>query len=212
MTSVDPAGAREARFRLHRRIAIATGVPYAVLWSIYMAIVEDVGLDPAGLGIIAATGVVAGLFFGILMSAVLGRWQSRAADRRRLTDPAAPDAVDVGVHRRSTVRVEVPAAEILRRSSDAAGVLRRGRVTAVEEADRIVTLRVGMSWRSWGEWVVLRLHPQSPSVTEVIVTSRPVFPWTLVDYGVNASNVERVLEWLRALPSTARAEQADPSE
>jgi hypothetical protein len=203
VTSVDPAGAREARFRLHRRIAIATGVPYAVLWSIYMAIVEDVGLDPAGLGIIAATGAVAGLFFGILMSAVLGTWQWRAADRqrRRVTDPAAPDAVDVGVHRRSTVRVEVPAAEILRRSTDVAGVLRRARVTAVEEADRIVTLRVGMSGRSWGERVVLRLHPQSPSVTDVIVTSRPVFPWTLVDYGVNARNVERVLEWLRALPN-----------
>jgi hypothetical protein len=207
VTSVDPASGREARCRLHRRIAIATGVPYAILWSIYMAIVEDVGLDPAGLGIIAATGAVAGLFFGILMSAVLGRWQSRAADRRRrLTDPAAPDAVDVGVHRRSTVRVEVPAAEILRRSSDAAGVLRRGRVTAVEEADRIVKLRVGMSWRSWGERVVLRLHPQTPSVTDVTVTSRPVFPWTLVDYGRNADNVERMLEWLRALANTARAE------
>ena len=191
----------EARFRLHRRIAIATGVPYAVLWSIYVAIVEDVGLDPAGLGIVAATGAVAGLFFGIVMSAVLGTWQWRAG--RRVSDPAAPDAVDVGVHRRSTVRVEVPAAEILRRSGDAAGVLRRGRVTAVEEADRIVTLRVGMSWRSWGEHVVLRLHQQSPSVTDVIVTSRPVFPWTLVDYGVNAGNVERVLEWLRALPNTA---------
>jgi hypothetical protein len=206
VTSDDPADVREARFRLHRRIAIATGVPYAVLWSIYMAIVEDVGLDPAGLGIIAATGAVAGLFFGILMSVVLGRWQWRAANRRRLADPAAPDAVDVGVHRRSTVRVEVPAAEILRRSSDAAGVLRRGRVTAVEEADRIVTLRVGMSWRSWGERVVLRLHPQSPSVTDVVVTSRPVFPWTLVDYGVNASNVERMIGWLRALP------HADPSQ
>ncbi len=36
----------------------------------------------------------------------------------------------------------------------------------------------------------------------MIVTSRPVFPWTLVDYGVNADNVERVLEWLRALPDT----------
>jgi hypothetical protein len=206
VTSVDPASGREARCRLHRRIAIATGVPYAVLWTIYMAIAEDVGLDPMGLGIIVATGTVAGLFFGILMSAVLGRWQSRAADRqRRLTDPAAPDAVDVGVHRRSTVRVEVPAAEILRRSSDAAGVLRRGRVTAVEEADRIVTLRVGMSWRSWGEHVVLRLHPQTPSVTDVAVTSRPVFPWTLVDYGVNSRNVERMIEWLRALPN------ADPS-
>jgi hypothetical protein len=193
----------EARFRLHRRIAIATGVPYAVVWSIYMAIAEDVGLDPARLGIVAGTGALAGLFFGILMSAVLGTWQWRAAARRRVTDPAAPDGVDVGVHRRSTIRVEVPAAEILRRSSDAAGVLRRGRVTAVEDADRIVTLRVGMSWRSWGERVELRLHPQSPSVTDVIVTSRPVFPWTLVDYGVNAGNVERVLEWLRALANTA---------
>jgi hypothetical protein len=200
VSSVDRSS---ARFRLHRRIAIAAGVPYAVLWSIYMAIAEDVGLDPAGLGIIAATGAVAGLFFGIVMSVVLGRWQWRAAARRRLADPAAPDAVDVGVHRRSTVRVEVPAAEILRRSTEAAGVLRRARVTALEEADRIVTLRVGMSWRSWGERVVLRLHPQSPSVTDVIVTSRPVFPWTLVDYGVNADNVERVLEWLRALPKTA---------
>jgi hypothetical protein len=204
VTSVDPANAREARFRLHRRIAIATGVPYAVLWSIYMAIAEDVGLDLVRLGIVAATGALGGLFFGIVMSAVLGTWQWRAAARRRrATDPAAPDAVDVGVHRRSTVRVEVPAAEILRRSGDVAGVLRRAKVTAVEEADRIVMLRVGMSWRSWGERVELRLHPQSPSVTDVIVTSRPVFPWTLVDYGVNAGNVERVLEWLRALPKTA---------
>jgi hypothetical protein len=30
-------------------------------------------------------------------------------------------------------------------------------------------------------------------------------------YGVNADNVERVLGWLRALPNTARAGQADPS-
>ena len=65
MSSVDPTSAREARRRLHRRIAIAAGVPVQILSDVYMAIVEDVGLDPAGLGIIAATGAVAGLFFGI---------------------------------------------------------------------------------------------------------------------------------------------------
>jgi hypothetical protein len=62
-----------------------------------------------------------------------------------------------------------------------------------------------MSFKSWGERVVLQLHEASPSVTSVEVTSKAAFPLTLADYGKNAQNVQQVVDWLAEQPTSATA-------
>jgi predicted secreted protein len=62
----------DPRRRSHLRLALATGVPFAVLWGAWFALAGTLPPGPGGLGIIAVAAVVAGVFFGRAMSLVLG--------------------------------------------------------------------------------------------------------------------------------------------
>jgi hypothetical protein len=56
-----------------------------------------------------------------------------------------------------------------------------------------------MSWRSGGERIGITVAPRLGSAADVTITSRSVVPWTPVDHGVNARNVERLAVWARNL-------------
>ena len=195
-------GAAGPACRLHVKIALATGVPFAVLWGGWMALNQPMGPEPALTGVLAVAALLAGLLFGVLMSAVVGTMQWRSGrDRmaRRGGDPDGPGAVDLGVRHTRTVRVGLPAAEVRRRSVAVARILRRARVADTGQGPGPIALWVGTSRRSWGERVELRVDPHDASTTDVTVSSRPIWPWTLADYGKNADNVDRVVGWLDGL-------------
>lgn len=189
------------RARMHRSIALATGVPFAVLWGGWFVLTGSGGASPAALAARAAVGVLAGVLFGCAMSAILGSWQWRAAVTARDTARDGRATVAIGTHAVRDLVVAAPAAEILRRGADAAAVLGRARVTTVDEATGTVELSVPASWRSWGERVrIVAGRPDATGTTSVTVESRPVLSWTIVDYGRNAGNADRVANWLRGLP------------
>jgi hypothetical protein len=56
-----------------------------------------------------------------------------------------------------------------------------------------------LTWRSWGERLVLATHADDSGGTAVTITSEPLFRLTLLDYGRNRDNVERLAGWLRGL-------------
>ena len=75
------------------------------------------------------------------------------------------------------------------------------------EDNRTITLKVPMSVKSWGERVVLQMNEVGPSATSVEVMSKASFPLTFTDYGKNAQNVQRIVDWLaRAHPSRGEDE------
>jgi hypothetical protein len=186
-----PAGPRR---RSHLRLALATGVPFAVLWGAWFALAGTLPPGPGGLGIIAVAAVVAGVFFGRAMSLVLGGEQLRG--ERRALDPVVTSRPGVAS---ATIPVGVPAAQVLRHGAEAAATLPRAELTSVDTHTGTLVLRVGMSWLSWGERIGITAPPRFRSATDVTITSRSVVPWTLVDYGVNARNVERLAVWARNL-------------
>lgn len=59
-----------------------------------------------------------------------------------------------------------------------------------------ITLKVPISFKSWGERAALQLRPAGPDTTTVEVTSTASFPLTLADYGKNAQNVQQIVDWL----------------
>ncbi|MEK6437520.1 hypothetical protein [Pseudonocardia sp. T1-2H] len=149
---------------------------------------------PGGLGIIAVAAVVAGVFFGRAMSLVLGGMQLRGERRTLGTETTGRAGVA-----RATIPVGVPAAEVLRRGAGAAAALPRAEVTSIDPEAGTLALRVGMSWRSWGERIEITAAQRFGFATDVTITSRSAMPWTLVDHGVNARNVERLAGWARGL-------------
>lgn len=186
-----PAGERR---RSHLRLALATGIPFAVLWGAWFALAGTLAPGPSGLGIIAVAAVVAGVFFGRAMSLLLGGLQLRGERRTLGTEITSRAGVAS-----ATIPVGVPAAEVLRHGAGAAAALPRAELTSVDPEAGILALRVVMSWRSRGERIEITATPRFRSATDVTITSRSAIPWTPLDYGVNARNVERLAVWARNL-------------
>jgi hypothetical protein len=81
-------------------------------------------------------------------------------------------------------------------------VVRRGvqaaKVNEADESSRSVELKVGISFKSWGERVRIELAPEGESSTRAKVSSKPSLGTTMVDYGKNQDNVNRVVAWLQS--------------
>lgn len=70
----------------------------------------------------------------------------------------------------------------------------------IEKEDRsqgTIDARAGMTWRTFGDRISFRVFKIDDSRTEVEVSSRPVVKSTLVDYGKNLENIERITSFLQ---------------
>ena len=103
-----------------------------------------------------------------------------------------------------TITVPVPVADAFQRSVSATEALKRAKVDQSDEQAGVVELKVGVSFKSWGERVRIELSPEGEGSTRAQVTSRASLKTTMADYGKNRDNVQRVTEWLQSgTPSAA---------
>ena len=159
-------------------VFVGTGVPFAVLMGLFFAALFDLsGLEALLIGL------AMGVFFGAVMALVLGTAQlagNRGAPRGASLSPRqsrdvpivnGPDLADRIVAALRSLPAEVTAVDV--------------------PAGRYVARR-GVSWKSWGEVVVVQLtgDPAHPVAT---VSSRPRLGTTLIDYGRGRRNVEHVV-------------------
>lgn len=56
--------------------------------------------------------------------------------------------------------------------------------------------KVGMSWTSFGELVKVSVQPNGSNKTLIEITSKPMFPATIADYGKNLKNVNSFVDFL----------------
>jgi hypothetical protein len=104
----------------------------------------------------------------------------------------------MAISRSQTTQVALPLDAAWERCLDAAGALPRASLKDADEESHTITLKVPISFKSWGERVTIQLHPAGPSATGVEVTSTASFPLTMADYGKNAQNVQHIVDWLGA--------------
>jgi hypothetical protein len=90
--------------------------------------------------------------------------------------------------------VTIPPAEVRRVVRLTAEDLSRSQV--LTQSDSLIEIRVGFSWRSWGEIVRVEIIP-GENETLVKVVSTPKLSTTVIDWGANKRNVEKVMSALR---------------
>ena len=170
-------------------VFLGTGVPFGVLMGLFFSVLFDLSSTE---GLFA--GLAMGVVFGAAMALVLGTTQlvgNRGAPRGASLSP------------RQTR--EVPVADGPDLADRIVAALRSlpAEVTAVDVPAGRYVARRGVSWKSWGEDVVVQLSgdPAHPLAT---VSSRPRLATTLIDYGRGRRNVEHVVA---ALPT---AQQVQP--
>lgn len=148
-------------------------------------------LGSRSLSLAIRMGMVAGLLFGLMMAITLTavHWWSM---RRRGFDPDAKGSrVDV----RASVALALPPEEALARCRAALEANRHFRDVRVDPASGTVNARSRMSWASFGEVIECRVQPGDGGST-LEIRSRSAVRSTIVDYGKNRENVERIRAFL----------------
>ena len=164
--------------RLYLRLGLAMGGPFGVL----MALLND-GTRSVGHFVLFA--VISGGLFGTLMAAMLGSRHRRAT--RGQETPSDSSAA-------GTVLLPVPVAAARDICRDVEHALPKSEIK--EASERHVRLAVRASRKSWGERVELDLSACVDNTTKVEITSGSTFRLTMIDYGKNRDNVDRIAVWL----------------
>ena len=161
-------------------IFAGTGLPFGLLTGV------AVGLVAGSAAVGVAVGLGAGVFFGGVMALVLGSVDA-------ISDRAPQDARPGP---RQDLTVPLPAGV---GPSDRIVAALRGLPAEIHEADATAgryRARTRWSWKSFGEEVSVQLSGD-PSAPLAVISSRPVVPTTVVDYGKGRSNVAAVADALR---------------
>ena len=161
-------------------IAAALGLPFGLAAGLAVGLFER----SAGAGLLV--GLVAGICSGAILALVVG-----GADA--LSD-RAPQGARPGPRQDMTVPVRA-GADLADRIVSAL----RSLPADIHEADVAAgryRARTRWSWKSFGEEVSVQLSGD-PSAPLAVISSRPVVPTTVVDYGKGRSNVAAVADALR---------------
>lgn len=102
----------------------------------------------------------------------------------------------MGKGHEETVTVPLGVDDAYQRALSATEAFKKAKLSDSDEQSHRVELKVGMSFKSWGEKVIIQLEPESDDSTRAAVSSQASLGTTMVDYGKNHDNVQQVKAWL----------------
>lgn len=161
------------------------------VYGLMMVVISVLMGDPVNLPVL----LISSSFFGFFMGLTSMFYQKRYAKVKGSND----EGNSLKVNHKLRLRITLPphlVAEALRQDE----VL--GKLT-MKETDGLVRLSTGMSMRSWGEKMSVKLVEVESDAYEYEIASAPKLKTTLIDYGKNFENVDRIkAAMLRALPTS----------
>lgn len=92
------------------------------------------------------------------------------------------------------IQLRAPLSEAYRRSAEALNVI-GGKVKTEDPSTGRIEGTISMSLTSWGENILIQVSGVDDGAV-VRISSSSSWPTTLFDFGKNAQNVRRLLDWL----------------
>ena len=152
-----------------------------------MGIITSLLFDPLT-GLMA--GLLGGILFGGVMSLILGTLHIWSVKQLRFKSKEVMDVYQV-----RSIEMKLPYDKVFDLCLESVKSMKCKIVEENRSQGRIVA-RTGISWKSWGEIITFDVRGMN-DVTKVKVSSRPVVRTTLVDYGKNLENVEKIISFLK---------------
>jgi hypothetical protein len=123
----------------------------------------------------------------------LATWATQIYAVRQLGCTLTDENLQVAQER--TIIVNCGYEEATARAVAAVQSLRNVRILD-ESPEGVIAARTGLTWRSWGENIRVRLRRKSDDWTMITVSSQPKLGATLLDQGQNLKNVRQLVEKL----------------
>jgi hypothetical protein len=165
--------------------------------NLYLKIFLGMGI-PFGICIFLLYGLVigawGGMFFGGFMSLTLGSLHHCSV--QQMSSGRSQEAT--GVHHVRHVTMLLPYDAAFDLCFDSLGLIKECKPQKVDRSQGKITARAGITWRTWGDVVSFEVREVGGEGIQVKVSSRPVVRMTLVDYGKNLENVEKIVGFLNS--------------
>ncbi|MEW6599830.1 MAG: hypothetical protein AB1499_02580 [Nitrospirota bacterium] len=168
------------------KIFMANGVPFGICMGILFSSLygPDIGL-PAGL--------ISGLVLGAIMFVILGLLHGRAV--RKVSGSASAQSLSTFQNR--SIKLPLSFEKSFDLSLESLGVIRKCRVREQDRSGGIIVAESSVNWKTWGDTISIELTRTGGEETGVRVSSRPTSWSTIVDYGKNLDNVEKIISFLK---------------
>ncbi|KGX92081.1 hypothetical protein N781_03060 [Pontibacillus halophilus JSM 076056 = DSM 19796] len=142
-----------------------------------------------------SSGIVAGLFFGLFMTVVLG-----------ITDFVSGKKLggkgSKGVHQQDDLSLHVGIEDAFERCKQSLTLLKDVEIKEENKQEGSLVAHTGATWKTFGEVVNIQLREEDFTVTHIHIESRPLAKQTLIDYGKNYENVKTIRDSLEPKANT----------
>ncbi len=166
------------------KIFLLSGIPFGFLIGIFSLQREET-FD------VILNGILSGLVFGTLVSYILISLHKSLS--RKVVDDSFNHNFAINQRR----RIEIPLSyeDAYRLCLHSLKTISRCSIKSQSPDAGIIKARAGINWKTWGDNVLLKLV-KGEGATIVEISSRPSARSTLVDFGKNLDNVERIKRFL----------------
>lgn len=162
------------------KIFLATGIAFGTFIGVFFGFQNGayVGL---------ASGLIAGVLFGGAMAFILGSFPGRQVQR----------AGNVYHERILEIKTSLDKAQNL--CVESLKLIKGSKIRKQDSSQGIIIAKTGLNWKTWGDVITFELRKISRNDhIQIKVSSKPVLPTTLVDYGKNRENVDTISSFLES--------------
>ncbi len=167
------------------KIFFITGIPFGIIFGTLYHFQRGF---PASL----VSGLLGGIFVGSTLSLILGLLHRKSIQNMPYND--YEEALDVK-HERKLI-VPLPYDHVFNLCLDSLTEIKKSKINKLDRDKGKIRARAGMTPKTLGDRIRLKVEKIDDEKTRVIVRSEPVSPTTAVDYGKNLENVERITAYL----------------
>jgi hypothetical protein len=169
---------------LFLKLLLLSGIPFGFLISI-------LSTKNGEISNIILNGILSGMVFGTLVSYILISLH-KSLSRKVVTDSFNHD---FAIHQKRRIELPISYEDAYSLCLQSLNVINRSSVTSQSINKGEIRARAGLNWKTWGDNVFIKLIKGEGS-TIVEISSMPSARSTLVDFGKNLDNVERIKRFL----------------
>lgn len=138
-------------------------------------------------------GVIQGISFGLILTVILSIYQR--INIKKLGLPKGEAKVDTSVE----LEIEGTKREIFEICEYSVKNIVNCKIKESNFQEGIIKVRAGMTWLTWGDVMLFKLEQVQDNKFRILVRSRPLIKTTIIDFGKNQDNINRIIKYIKAM-------------
>jgi len=160
---------------------LSTSIPYGIAMGLFLS--DDFAS-------FLRNGVLGGIIFGLLMTVLLLFIQRKNIDKQGYKG-------DPKVSVTAEIKIEGTKQEIFQMCQNSLGTIVKCTIEVSDIQNGVLKAKAGKTWLTWGDFITFKLEQLQENTYKLLITSRPIVKTTIIDYGKNQDNVNRIIGYFK---------------